>query len=249
MTKSGKKKAIIFSIIAVVVVSAALVLYNPIRSLIALTTMKPLETKQVSSDVYSINNGFVNLYLVKTGNSFLVFDAGNDGKATMAALHDLGIFSSDVVAVFLTHTDGDHVAAVSLFPDAEVYMAGSNKVFLEEKEGQQRSGTFLAMNKAFKTMDDGQTITVAGATIQCIYTPGHTDGSASYVVNGKYLFTGDNLHLKDGKVKLFSDVFNMDNATQEQSIRRLAKLEGIEAIFTMHSGYSTDFKFAFSDWR
>jgi len=244
-----KKSRIVLAIVAVVVVCAAVLLYNPARSLIAVATMKPLQTQQVMPGVYAVNNGYVNLYLVKAGNSYLVFDGGSDNKKTAAALPELGIFPSDVVAVFLTHTDGDHVAALSIFPDAEVYMSGSNKNFLGEKEGQQRSGAFLNMNRAYKTIGDGQTVTVAGATIQCIFTPGHTQGSACYLVNGTYLFTGDNLHLKNGKVTLFSDIFNMDNDQQRQSIGKLARLEGIEAVFTMHSGFSLDHKSAFSDWR
>ncbi|MCL2137681.1 MAG: MBL fold metallo-hydrolase, partial [Coriobacteriia bacterium] len=82
----------------------------------------------------------------------------------------------------------------------------------------------------------------------CIFTPGHTDGSACYVVDGRYLFTGDTLKLEEGSVTLFYDVFNMDNDTQEQSIRKLAGLKGIEAVFTMHNGYTTDFNTAFEGW-
>jgi len=246
----GKKKKgnVILIAVGVVVVVAAFLLINPIRSLIAISTMSPLKSQEIVTGVYAINNGFVNLYLLQNGNQYIAFDAGNDNEATMRALDDFGIDSDDVSAVFLTHTDADHVAAVSLFTSADVYMAESNQTFLLTDEGQSRSKVFADMNRGYGTLSDGETITVKGAQIQCIYTPGHTDGSACYVVNGIYLFTGDNLNLNNGKVVLFVDVFNMNNDEQSQSIRKLSRLEGIEALFTMHSGYTTDFKTAFSEW-
>ena len=104
------------------------------------------------------------------------------------------------------------------------------------------------MNRKYKTMTDGEIITVAGTEIQCIFTPGHTDGSASYVVDGKYLFTGDNMNLENGKVTLYYTEFNMDNDVQKQSLRKLSKLDGIEIVFTMHTGYTINFKTAFAEW-
>ncbi|MCL2514003.1 MAG: hypothetical protein FWF08_08885 [Oscillospiraceae bacterium] len=55
--------------------------------------------------------------------------------------------------------------------------------------------------------------------------------------------------MKDGKAVLFNDIFNMDNETQKQSLCKLSKLEGIEAVFTMHAGYTLDFDAAFAGWR
>jgi glyoxylase-like metal-dependent hydrolase (beta-lactamase superfamily II) len=244
-----KLKIIVSIVIAIIVIDAVILLFNPVRSLAAAITMRPLKTQEVATDVYVIKNGVANLYLYKAGNVYIAFDGGSNNKATSKALEDLGISPGDVVAVFLTHTDYDHVAALSLFPDAEVYMAGSNKAFLEEKEGQSRSKAFLDMNRNYKTMENGKSVTISGVAVQCIFSPGHTDGSACYAVNGKYLFTGDNFRLKRGKAVLFYDVFNMDNEKQKRSLSRLAKLEGIEVVFTMHSGYTADFKTAFSEWR
>ena len=198
--------------------------------------------------LFAVNNKFVNLYLFKSGDQYIVFDAGGDEKATLSALDGFGIDARDVAAVFLTHTDYDHVVAVPLFPTAEIYMAESNGAFLSEKAGRDRSKAFLDMDKEYKTLNDSETTTVAGVEIKCIYTPGHTAGSACYLVNGNYLFTGDNLKLKDGKAVLFNDVFNMDNDTQKQSLRKLSELSGVEAMFTMHTGFTTDFKAAFVEW-
>jgi len=241
-----KKKTII--IICVIAVLAVLFI-QPARYIIAITSMRTLPTQEVITDIYSIKASMSNIYLIKSGDKYIAFDAGGSVTETKSALEDLGIDEKDVIALLLTHTDYDHVAAVPLFISAEIYMAESNKIYIESKAGHSRSGAFVKMDKDCITMSDGEVITIADTEIQCIFTPGHTDGSASFVVNGKYLIAGDNLNLKDGKAVLFFSIFNTDKDEQARSIRSLAKLEGIEAIFTMHTGYTTDFKTAFSEWE
>jgi len=54
--------------------------------------------------------------------------------------------------------------------------------------------------------------------------------------------------LKRNRAVLFYSAFNLDNEEQKQSISKLAKLKGIDAVFTMHNGYTNDFDFAFSNW-
>ena len=246
--KKGRLARILIPILALAVIAGVLLAINPIRSMTAIGSMSPLKTQVVNDNVIAIDNGYVNMYLYKYGDKYVLFDAGVDNEATVAALDDLGIIRSDIVAVFFTHTDNDHVAALSLLPDADVYMAASNKVFLETGTGRTRSSSFLGMDRDARTLADGEGMSISGLEVRCIFTPGHTDGSACYVVDGRYLFTGDTLKLEEGSVTLFYDVFNMDNDTQEQSIRKLAGLKGIEAVFTMHNGYTTDFNTAFEGW-
>jgi glyoxylase-like metal-dependent hydrolase (beta-lactamase superfamily II) len=214
-----------------------------------LDSMLPLDTQQIMPDVFSIRNEFVNLFLVKSGDKYIALDAGLDNNLTQSTLSDFNIDENDVIAVFLTHTDYDHVSAVNLFSSAEIYMAESNKIFLETERGQSRSKNFVNMKRDYKTLSNDEKITVAGSQIQCIYTPGHTDGSACYIVNGKYLFTGDNMNLKDGKVTLYHTEFNMDDDIQRQSLCELSQLNGIEIIFTMHYGYTGDFQNAFTEFH
>ena len=188
--------------------------------------------------------------LYKSGNEYIAFDAGADANAVSSALDSLGINKMDVTAVFLTHTDGDHVMALTLFPGAEVVMAESNRAFLGTKEGQARSGAFVGMGREYSALNDGESYTTdAGVVITVYYTAGHTPGSACYLVDGKYLFTGDNFRLKNGKADLFYSVFNMDNNAQRESLHFLSGINySIEAIFTMHNGYTTDFDAAFEGW-
>jgi len=250
--KSDKKgkifKIILFSVIAVVVI-AMLILQLP-QSLITLLTMKPLDTQELLPNVYAIKDTYVNMYLYKSGDEYIAFDAGTNANAVSSALASLGINTMDVTAVFLTHTDGDHVMSLTLFPGAEIFMAESNSAFLGTREGEDRSKAFVNMERGYNTLDNGMSYTTdAGVDIRVYYTPGHTPGSACYLVDEKYLFTGDNFRLKNGKVDLFYNVFNMDNDAQRESLILLSGINyNIEAIFTMHNGYTTDFNSAFKEW-
>ncbi|HZM13584.1 MAG TPA: hypothetical protein VFB86_05355, partial [Bacteroidales bacterium] len=42
----------------------------------AMKTMMPVETRQVTDDVYSVRTRYVNMYLVKDGDNFIAIDAG-----------------------------------------------------------------------------------------------------------------------------------------------------------------------------
>jgi len=247
--KRKKFRIILASVIAAVVV-ALFILQIP-QLLIAMSTMKPLDTQEVLPNVYAIRDTFVNMYLYKSGDGYIAFDAGTNANTVSSALDSLGISKMDVTAVFLTHTDADHVMALTLFPGAEVIMAASNSAFLETKDGQDRSGAFIDMGRGYNTLGNGASYTTdAGVEIKAYYTPGHTPGSACYLVDEKYLFTGDNFRLSSGKADLFYSVFNMDNETQRESIIFLSGIDySIEAVFTMHNGYTTDFDAAFKKWQ
>jgi len=73
------------------------------------------------------------------------------------------------------------------------------------------------------------------------------------VVNDSILFTGDTLRLKDGNVRAFSrlrlgDRIHMDTTTQTESVKKLAQLKNISLMVTAHTGFTTDFQSAMSDW-
>ena len=99
----------------------------------------------------------------------------------------------------------------------------------------------------YKTMTDGEKIIADGIKIRGILAPGHTPGSMCYIVSDTNIVIGDAFALDNGKVQPFNDFFTMDKETHKESIKKLAKLEGIKHIYTGHYGFSHDFKFAFSE--
>jgi len=243
-----KKALIIFgSVIAVLILFAAgyfLVMKHEMKK------MHTVETGQVTDHIYALKDSFVNAYIIGSGDSgYVMIDAGNKIETIKAALSMLNIDPAKVKAVFLTHSDGDHVKALPLFPHAEVYLSRQE----EQMINGETSRFFVFGNKIsrkdYQLLDDGRVIDFPGITIKGILSPGHTPGAMCYLVNQKYLFTGDVLSLKNGKVDEFSKFINMDTKTDRKSIDRLSHLQGAEYIFTGHHGYSNDFEAAFKDWK
>ncbi len=210
--------------------------------------MAPVITQELVPGVYAIQDDYVNLFLVKSGKAYIAIDAGTRAENVQKALVQLGIDPRAVKAVFLTHSDADHIGALSLFGKAVIYLPKPEQQMVN---GQTPRFLFLKnrLDHAYELLEPGQTLQVSGINIQGISTPGHTPGSYCYWVNGIYLFTGDSMGLKNGKVQGFNDLFNMDSKTQEVSLGKLADLPGVEFIFTAHYGFTDNFQKAFESWK
>jgi glyoxylase-like metal-dependent hydrolase (beta-lactamase superfamily II) len=59
-----------------------------------------------------------------------------------------------------------------------------------------------------------------------------------YLVNDKYLFTGDTTALENGKVKPFNKFFNMDTDEEIKSLDKIQNMDRVELILTGHYGYT-----------
>ncbi len=234
---------VISSMAAVILVFCGVFMYQFSS---ATKSMAPIDTKNVTGEVYAVKDGFVNMYLIKGADGYVAVDAGNDKKIIEPELKKLGIDPDRVIAVFLTHSDGDHTASIQLFKNA--------RVFLSEKEENMVNGRtkrFLIFgNKipgSYALLRDNSMTAISGIQVRGISTPGHTPGSMCYIVNDTYLFTGDTISLSSGKADLFVKLFNMDEKTQVDSIKKLASLAGIKFIFTAHHGSGNDHGKAFMD--
>ena len=224
--------------------------YLKIRS--EIKKMSPAPTKEMvigTDTIYSINDSFVNMYLVQSMGEYTAFDAGNDIGVIRTELGKLNINPEKVKALFLTHTDGDHVAAISLFKNAKLYFSKDE----EQMINGQKHRFFIVNNKIpttiYSLLNDGQAVVVQRDTITGIATPGHSPGSMSYLVDGKFMFTGDALSVKNGKVEEFNPFFCSDLEMLRESLKKLAKTEGPEYIFTAHYGIHSNYKEAMEPWR
>ena len=137
------------------------------------------------------------------------------------------------------------MAGVPLFPDAQV-MALSEEV--DVAEGRTSPGgpimrilpvrpTGVKINRA---LHDGEVVNVGTAKVQVFAVPGHTAGSAAYLVNG-VLLLGDAADAgSDGHVRCSPWLFCKDQAQNRASLSRLAarlaSQGGVEALVFAHSG-------------
>ncbi len=211
--------------------------------------LHPIETAFLVDSIYTVKDDFVNIYLIKTGKDFIVFDAGNSIEFVKEGLSKLNINPEQITAVFLTHTDGDHVGALSLFKNATVYISKQEEQMVNGQTSRFALFKNTLSGRAYLTLEDGQKIDFSNFKVQGILTPGHTPGSMCFLVNEKYLFTGDALSLKDGRIDRFNHFFNMNSETAAKSMGKITQLPLPQYIFTAHYGFTNDYKNAVSNWK
>ena len=218
--KNFKRKKIIITVSIIVIIVLIAVLGGVLIKMRGeQKQMSALPTGEFLPGIHAINCDFVNMFLIECdGGSYIAIDAGANKDSVAKGLSQSGISSDDVSAVLMTHTHGDHTAGLSLFDKAVVYG-------LKESVVDQ-------------TVSDGETISINGKTIQVIATPGHADDSVCYLINGEYLFAGDNMSLVNGKVGLFNSVYNKSDGQQKSDIAKLSELSGVRYVITAHYGFA-----------
>jgi len=240
MNKALKSVLIGLGIVIAVLVIAMGGFYFKMKS--ELKKMTVIETKEVIENVYSIKDTYVNMFLVKDSDNYVAIDAGTDIKTIEKQLDTLGINPEKVIAVMLTHTDDDHVAALTLFKNAKVYLSKDEEQMINGKTTKMLNFHNKIATANYTLLDDQQTITVGKTKIQGIATPGHTPGSMSYLVNDKYLFVGDAFGIKNGKIEKPNSFFSKDMKTAIKSFEKINNLPDAEYIFTAHTGYTDNYR-------
>jgi hydroxyacylglutathione hydrolase len=210
--------------------------------------MHVIETGKIVDGVYAVKDTFVNMFLIQDNDQYVAVDAGNSSKNIAAELNKLNINPEKVIAVFLTHTDADHVAGLKLFPNAKVYISRPEEQMINGKKSKMLFfGNHVYQNR-YNFIEDKVVMHIGNISIYGILTPGHTPGSMCYIVNDKLLFTGDALKLKDGKIAEMTHFFNMDSKEAKISIGKITNLPGVEYLFTAHFGVA-GYQNAVKDWK
>jgi glyoxylase-like metal-dependent hydrolase (beta-lactamase superfamily II) len=196
-----------------------------------------------------VKDGIVSVAVipVSEGEVALV-DAGNDksAKAILAELSRRHLGPDAVTTILITHGHPDHTGGVAMFPKAQVIALETEAPLVEGRAGAKGplprlfpvSPTGI---KVTRTVADGDTIMLGPHRVRVFAVPGHTQGSAAYLVDD-VLFMGDAADTKsDGTVIgspwVFSDSQSQDRAALVALDERL-KRENIpvKIIAFAHSG-------------
>jgi glyoxylase-like metal-dependent hydrolase (beta-lactamase superfamily II) len=162
------------------------------RSILVLSTalllsacadVKPIENGKAWGPVTSMIDLFTSCHLLETSAGPVLFDACWRGGELTARLRERGHAPDDVVAVFVTHGHADHVGGLELLKNARVLALEAEQPTLTEHA--------KAFGEIDQVLADGEVVTVGDKSVRVFAVPGHTPGSAAYLVDGA-LIVGDN---------------------------------------------------------
>ncbi|MGZ6826502.1 MAG: MBL fold metallo-hydrolase [Mycobacteriales bacterium] len=138
----------------------------------------------VTSGQFSLDGGTWdvdnNVWLYGDEDEVVVVDAAHDAQKIAAA-----VGGRPVKAIVCTHAHNDHVnAALELAAelDAPVLLHPADRVLWDQVHDTAPTGDLAA----------GEVISVAGATLTVVHTPGHSPGGVCLVGDG-VVFSGDTL--------------------------------------------------------
>ena len=237
MDKKKKKRTIIIIICAAVAAVFVMVLAN----VLPFISMNPAETGRIAdTGIIAVNNGMCNAFLVESSDGYALIDAGVSMGALEKTLAETGVSPSEVKHVFLTHSDGDHVAALPLFTNAAIYMSEDEAQMIDGRTKRSgNSGNSLPSGtdqNGVVLLGDAQALNIGGRDIRCVKAPGHTPGSMIYIVDDRYLFSGDAFKIEGNAMDVHP--FTMDEELSRATMQRLhGDITGTELTLTAHYGY------------
>ena len=187
-----------------------------------------------------------NCYLIRHAKGILLWDTGvpdavaamPDGmvvgsgamtyrraKTLAAQLAELGVRPADVTYVAVSHTHGDHVGNLGLFPTSTILIQGAE---YDWAMGLPTKPAFVATQTIQKLAGDRDVF--GDGSVVILSTPGHTPGHQSLLVvlpkTGALVLSGDAVHFRDNWEQ--RRVPSM-NTSREQTLASLERIAGVLA--------------------
>ena len=229
-------KRIFIGLISIVILIVIVLVWFSIRYSTLTKQMTPIDTGSINDSVYAIKDRYVNAFIFECNKGYVLFDACISEKQVEMSLHELGIANDLVVALILTHSDGDHIGATGLFKNAEIYMHADEEQMITGETARMGPIKYKWKFGDYILVDDKEELFIGGLEIKVVHTPGHTPGSSCFIVNNDYFITGDNLIMSDGHYEHFLKEANMDTEMQIESLKKLPDPSLFKYILTSHNG-------------
>jgi hydroxyacylglutathione hydrolase len=182
-------------------------------------------------------------YVVKGRRRNVMIDSGlpNTFAITESCLAEIGLATSDIDMVVLTHEHIDHAGGAALMPKkclVAAHRLAANKLALKDE--------FALMNHAFALntdhyevdicLEQGSTIDLGSHELEIIYTPGHCSGAICiYEHRNKAMFTADTI-MANGIV---GGVLGSGNISDYVNSLRRLRAWGIDLLLPGHGQNST----------
>ncbi|MEF8825393.1 MAG: MBL fold metallo-hydrolase [Halapricum sp.] len=142
----------------------------------------------------------------------VVFDPSHYVAEYEAILDD---YDAELAGVFDTHAHADHVSG-----GGELAQRHGVPYYLHPKDALSTDAT---------PIEDGQTVQVGRVDIEVVHTPGHSEGSVSFDIDGAALVTGDTLfHESVGRVELGVEAGIEDSDVEENAATLYESLQRLQ---------------------
>jgi N-acyl homoserine lactone hydrolase len=213
-------------------------------------------------------------WLIKHGNEWLLWDSGvpesslNDprgwstlpklivyhlDKSLTDQLAEIGLKPRDIGRIAISHTHGDHIGNMGLFPNSTVVMQRAEYSWIHSPDGANDNvNQLMALARELlgkpKNLQliDGDTDLFGDGSVTLISTPGHTPGHESLLVHlnksGFIVLSGDVAHSERNFQKDIVPSLNTDKAQSIASMERVRQLLATynAKLFINHDKSETD---------
>lgn len=193
------------------------------------------EWNQVLKPVTVIQKPIKIIQVQKVGKGCLSHIVESEGEAIVIdPLYPFEKYSSiakqhgfRITKVFDTHQHADHVSSAR-----DLAISENTKLYFSKYEGYDINAYFVS---------DGDEVTFGKSKIRVIHTPGHTQGSLSYIVDEKYVFTGDILFVESiGRPDLRDKAEEFAGELYNTLHNKLLPLPQQTLVFPTHHGEDTE---------
>lgn len=221
---------------------------------------KPLNTGWIDENVACVREWVANIFFYRRGETTIMIDAGYNYDRLAEKMGWLEIDAKSIRHILITHQDTDHVGAVEadglgLFKKAKLYIGEIENRYLTGEVRRRIMHRLyklpqVTINNKKQLLKDGETFKIGDIKIHAFLVPGHTWGHMVYMIDDKYLFTGDTIWFgADGGYSFISALAE----SNKLAVRSLGILEQklkkmcVKPLFiTGHTGFTDNFEFAFA---
>lgn len=189
--------------------------------------------------LYHITTGLlkVNTYFLVNEDTkdAVIVDSGENYNLIKKTEIDLGI---KIKYALYTHGHFDHAGSAKKLQDDGVKICISKtdaKKLLNDENLAKNFGRKFGYCTADITFSDGDVLILCGITFKVLETPGHTDGSVTFMVDDM-LFTGDTLFY--GTVGR-TDFITGSRTEMINSIKKLFALSGDYSVYPGHDEFTS----------
>ena len=213
---------------------------------------------QILGNVYYIGDDFAGPLLIDTGDGLVIIDTGMPTMAPFLVhnIYELGFNPKNIKKIIHTHFHFDHTGATMVLKQisgAELYLSAEDtQVYIERPELAHLGNLNMGWPLPFVDHEirDEERIRQGNLELQCYLTPGHTDGSMSFIFDiwdgeKKYraaLFGGAGL-ITLHKEYLMENFGSMENREKyRHSLDILDTFEGIEVTLSNHPEMNAAFE-------